>query len=181
MNQTQRRKGFTLIELLVVIAVIGILSIIILSSLNSSRTKARDAQRVSDIRQIRLALNLFYDDYGHYPCGNPLSNTALAWSGYITSDSTFDKPWDSLKTLIAPYIKALPVDPVNTRNGSSNVQSDSNYVYVYYTDYPCDDYDLTAQFEDHNNKYRNQLVHYVTHIGSGGSPAFWSRYLFGDH
>src|SRR3990167_4452603 len=54
-------KGFTLIELLVVIAIIGILSSIVLASLNSARQKGRDARRVSDIKQLQLALELYYD------------------------------------------------------------------------------------------------------------------------
>ncbi len=58
----QHKKGFTLIELLVVIAIIGILSAIGLVSLNGAREKARDAQRKSDVSQIRTALILYFDD-----------------------------------------------------------------------------------------------------------------------
>ena len=54
-------KGFTLIELLVVIAIIGILSSVVLASLNSARKKGRDARRVSDLKQLQLALELYYD------------------------------------------------------------------------------------------------------------------------
>lgn len=60
-------SGFTLIELLVVIAIIGILSSIVLASLNTSRAKARDAKRVSDMHQMEVALELYYDTFGVYP------------------------------------------------------------------------------------------------------------------
>lgn len=62
-----RTQGFTLIELLVVIAIIGILSSVVVASLNSARTKARDARRVSDIKQIQVAIELYYDSQGEYP------------------------------------------------------------------------------------------------------------------
>lgn len=60
---TAKKQGFTLIELLVVIAIIAILSAIGLVALNGAREKARDAQRRSDIAQIRTALTLYYDDH----------------------------------------------------------------------------------------------------------------------
>jgi len=63
------QRGFTLIELLVVIAIIGILSSVVLASLNTARTKARDARRVSDIKQLQIALELYYDSNGTYPSG----------------------------------------------------------------------------------------------------------------
>jgi prepilin-type N-terminal cleavage/methylation domain-containing protein len=60
-------KGFTLIELLVVIAIIGILSSVVLASLNSARKKGRDAKRISDISQVKLALELYFDSNRKYP------------------------------------------------------------------------------------------------------------------
>ncbi len=75
-----KRGGFTLIELLVVIAIIGILSSIVLASLNSARTKSRDTRRVSDIRQLQLALELYYDaNTNKYPTSlSPLAPTYIA-------------------------------------------------------------------------------------------------------
>ncbi len=62
------KRGFTLIELLVVIAIIGILASIVLVSLGGARSKGRDAKRVSEIRQIKYALEVYYSDNGRYPC-----------------------------------------------------------------------------------------------------------------
>ncbi len=64
----QGRFGFTLIELLVVIAIIGILASVVLASLNSARKKSRDARRLADIKQLQVALELYFDAHsGNYP------------------------------------------------------------------------------------------------------------------
>lgn len=83
------RKGFTLIELLVVIAIIGILSAIVLVSVNSGRQKARDARRISDVRQLQVALTMYYEANGAtYPA--------------------------TLAGLAPTYISAVPLDPDGT-------------------------------------------------------------------
>lgn len=60
-------KGFTLVELLVVMSIIGVLATLAVTSLGSVRVKARDIKRVYDLRQIGLAMDLYYSDHRMYP------------------------------------------------------------------------------------------------------------------
>ncbi len=55
------KKGFTLIELLVVIAIIGILASVVLASLNSARTKGKDASAKTSITSVRAQSEIFYN------------------------------------------------------------------------------------------------------------------------
>lgn len=75
MSIKNKKKGFTLIELLVVIAIIGILSSVVLASLSTARQKSRDAKRVSDIGQVQLALELYFDGNQTYPSTTPATFT----------------------------------------------------------------------------------------------------------
>jgi len=61
------KKGFTLIELLIVIVIIGIIASLAMIGLNSVRTKSRDARRITDVRQIQNALEIYRNDNGVYP------------------------------------------------------------------------------------------------------------------
>lgn len=78
-------KGFTLIELLVVIAIIGVLSSVVLASLNTARQKSRDAKRISDVKQLQLALEFYFDSNGYYPDVTDLDSSTLVADGYIAS------------------------------------------------------------------------------------------------
>ena len=62
-----QKKGFTLIELLVVIAIIGLLATLSVVALNNARERARDSRRVSDVKQMQTALELYFNAKNEYP------------------------------------------------------------------------------------------------------------------
>jgi len=113
-----KSKGFTLIELLVVVAIIGILATVVLSSLSSARESARDAKRLSDIKTIQTALEMYANDNsGRYPI------PPTSWAGSHTNT------WSTLETALGI---TLPVDPLNTSDDTDNSAArGGEYVYTY--------------------------------------------------
>ncbi len=65
------KKGFTLIELLVVISIVSVLSSTVLVALEGAKAKGRDAQRISQIKEVQKALAIYYLNHGEYPPVNP--------------------------------------------------------------------------------------------------------------
>lgn len=122
-GRLQQVRGFTLIELLVVIAIIGILSSVVLASLNTARSKARDAVRKSDLKQLQNALEVYFNDHGAYPI-------VSSWSGHQTSGCGISAGLSGsggyIPNLAPTYIPVLPVDPSRQFGGCSG--------YLYYSD-----------------------------------------------
>lgn len=106
MRKLAPARGFTLIELLVVIAIIGLLSSVVLASLNGARKKGRDARRVSDLKQLQVALELYYSDNGAYPVLTTV-NTTMA--GFVTA-----------------------LTPLVTGGDVPNIPTDPNTTGIYY-------------------------------------------------
>ena len=126
-KEKQQNNGFTLIELLVVVTIIGLLSTMILVSLNTARMKARDVRRLADLRQVALALEMYYDD-----------NTKTGYPGASGSNN-----WSVLDSTLKPnYLPSIPTDT-------------GNEIYEYWVDVNNQSYVLGINLEDGNNQALN--------------------------
>ncbi len=76
------REGVTLVELVIVIAILAVLVSVVSFAFNplTQIEKARNAQRQSDIREIRNALETYYQDKNCFPIARDFS-TILALNG----------------------------------------------------------------------------------------------------
>ena len=118
------KKAFTLIELLVVIAIIGILASVVVVNVGSARVKARTAKRISDLKSIATALDLYYDDNGAYP--DSRDNGPGQWDGIFScwGDSSGESnPNGWIVGLTPKYLSQLPRDPTN--------KTSCNEQYIY--------------------------------------------------
>lgn len=103
------KRGFTLIELLVVIAIIGLLSTLAVVALGSARLKSRDAKRLSDLRQIQTALELYYTDFSVYPnnAGTAAPGATLGVGSYACLNAT---GWGAA-ACVTPLMGVVPSAP----------------------------------------------------------------------
>ena len=86
-----RKIGFTLIELLVVIGIIGILVSILLPAVIGAIQSGEKGKARTEVKGIKAALDLYYEDYRHYPL--------------VTSAS--DKSWTSGNKDIIEVLRGL--------------------------------------------------------------------------
>lgn len=94
-----RRTAFTLIELLVVIAIIAILAAMLLPALAASRQKARAAQCLSNLKQLGLATQSYWDDNN-----SQLQGISGAW--VQSGDALATQTWSFA---LLPYTKSTKI------------------------------------------------------------------------
>lgn len=144
-------KGFTFIELMVAIAIIGVLSTVVMAGAASTRKSARVAQRVSDIKRVQSALDLYYANNKSYP------STGGAYRGvcpsYNGSGAYTAKNGLVIPGLVPDYILSIPVDPQTSATSDANcyLYNSNGIDYVF-------------------------LVHQVTELSNGSSGASYAKY-----
>lgn len=113
MTSLKGRRAFTLIELLIVITIIGILAAALLPRITSGPSKARDAQRQTDLQQIATALEFYADDHsGVYPSTG--SNNCV----------------EDIESDLLDYMSSVPSDPNDNVSGTCSGASTDGYSYV---------------------------------------------------
>ncbi len=104
-----KQNGFTIVELLIVVVVIGILAAIVTVAYSGITQRARDSERLSEMKSIEKALFLYHVDNGGYPT---CSNTT-----YVPGATQSACFMDSIESSLVPeYMADLPTDPVNSGN-----------------------------------------------------------------
>lgn len=122
------QTGFTLIELVTVIGILALLASATIAIINPVEQfrKAQDAKRKSDLAQIQKALEVYYQDYRHYPytCDGQISHDPECSPGSIDIKE-WGKEW-------TPYIELLPKDPSESKNYGYWTDNDDPQSYAIY-------------------------------------------------
>lgn len=152
------KKGFTLIEILIVVAIISILASVVLVGLGPTQRAGRDARRISDLRQIQTALELYFNKCGYYPgiaaspaCATAFTPTAAADRAQWTALSTI------LQTSGIGIVNPLPNDPTlsaSYKYGVAPAPAGNSYV-------------IGATLEDSSNPALNQDVDGAASVNFG--------------
>lgn len=159
MRIVETKKGFTLIELLVVIAIIGILASVVLASLNSARQKARDARRIADIKQLQLALELYFD------------SVSASGASYVPGT------YASLAAALVPnQIPAVPQDPLGAAR--TYVYQAVNTSGAACSSAPCLSYVIRAHLEENNPALANDIDGTVAGVDCGAAPEVTPNWYF---
>lgn len=108
-----RRSGMTLIELLVVIATIALLAALLFPALSRGKDAARRAKCAGNLRQLGLAVALYWDDNAGacFRWDGPYTNGGqLFWFGWLGAGAEGQRPFDATQGALYPYLQGRGVE-----------------------------------------------------------------------
>lgn len=111
------QKRVTIIEILIVVAVIGLIGTLSAVAVSSARANSRDAVRLSNTRQVQVALENFFMARSSYPITGNIVALGYGSAGCLSTDG-FQSACDA--TTEGVLIKTVPVAPDNGLNGLSS-------------------------------------------------------------
>ncbi len=112
-NKNKLFTGFTLIELMVAVSIVGILSSIIYASFGDARAQARDKARMTALKEVQLALEMFKAQTGSYPIPTPSCSGGASdffGPGPVGGATGFAECVQYIPGLVPDYISELPTD-----------------------------------------------------------------------
>lgn len=137
-------SGFTFVELLVVIGIIGVLSVGAIVYINPATQlkRARDNQRLTEIKQIQSALEQYKGDHGKYPAFGTAASPVYGWAGISSIHlNTGGGSGGAVATIT--YLRNVPTGP--------NTGGQVCRGYVYAVQSPGQNYTLFVRLEDTNS------------------------------
>jgi len=112
-SKVQSVRAFSLIELLVAVAIIGFLAAMMLPALVRSKSSAHRIKCVSNLRQLGIAANLYWEDNGgngfRYG-GAPTNGGQLYWFGWIGAGAEGERVFDCTQGALYPYLLGRGVE-----------------------------------------------------------------------
>ena len=106
-QQAIGENAFTLVELLVVCAIIAVLAALLLPPLIRSKSSAQRIKCVSNLRQLGLAAQLYWDDNAGHAFryrGVATNGGDLYWFGWLARGSEGTRAFDPTAGALFPYL-----------------------------------------------------------------------------
>ncbi|MEK9155427.1 MAG: hypothetical protein AAB839_02145 [Patescibacteria group bacterium] len=115
------------VEVLIIGAVVGIIGLISGYAVLSARSHTRDVTRLANVREIQMALELYFQNHSSYPVAVEPVALGQALTACLSQEG-FAAPCS--KSGPTPYLESVPTPPTSGLGGESSCSNvDDAYCY----------------------------------------------------